>query len=110
MAGSLGLSTLVCLMNNGQDGEADTSANLLGPFWREHSPVTAKFGSIVRSDTPGAPIFFKGSAVDQAGRPVSGAEVDVWQASTAGLYESQDPRAGRDESARQAERALDLAG
>src|ERR1700724_4838953 len=36
MSGSLGLSTLVCLLNNGDDGQTETSANLLGPFWRMH--------------------------------------------------------------------------
>jgi catechol 1,2-dioxygenase len=29
--------------------------------------------------------------VDGEGRPVAGAEVDVWQASPVGLYENQDP-------------------
>ena len=47
MAGSLGLSTLVCLMNNGTE-EAPTSANLLGPFWRQGSPVMSNGDSIVR--------------------------------------------------------------
>jgi protocatechuate 3,4-dioxygenase beta subunit len=94
MAGSLGLSTLVCLMNNGEgslDEEKDTSANLLGPFWRTNSPVTDKGGSIVRSDTPGEAMFFTGKVVDQDGKPIAGAEVDVWHASTVGLYENQDP-------------------
>jgi catechol 1,2-dioxygenase len=94
MAGSLGLSTLVCLMNNGDgdlDDEPDTSANLLGPFWRVNSPVTPNGGSIVRSETPGEPLFFSGTVVDQAGRPIVDAEVDVWHASTVGLYENQDP-------------------
>jgi catechol 1,2-dioxygenase len=91
MAGSLGLSTLVCLMNNGDNGQTETSANLLGPFWRENSPVTPNFGSIVRSDTSGAPLFFTGVVVDKAGRPIVGAEVDVWHASPVGLYENQDP-------------------
>ena len=94
MAGSLGLSTLVCLINNGDgpmDEEKDTSANLLGPFWRTDSPVTPKGGSIVRSSTPGDPMFFTGLVVDQDGRPVADAEVDVWHASTVGLYENQDP-------------------
>ena len=94
MAGSLGLSTLVCLMNNGDgavDGEVDTSANLLGPFWRVNSPVTPKGGSIVRSATPGEPMFFTGVVVDKAGKPIAHAEVDVWHASTVGLYENQDP-------------------
>ena len=35
MAGSLGLSTLVCLLNNGNNGATETTANLLGPFWRQ---------------------------------------------------------------------------
>lgn len=91
MAGSLGLSTLVCLMNNGDNGQTETSANLLGPFWRENSPVTPNFGSIVRSDTRGEPMVFTGYVVDKDGRPVAGAEVDVWHASPVGLYENQDP-------------------
>ena len=94
MAGSLGLSTLVCLMNNGEgsvDGEIETSANLLGPFWRKDSPSTPNGGSIVRSDTSGDTMFFTGLVVDKAGQPIEGAEVDVWHASTVGLYENQDP-------------------
>jgi catechol 1,2-dioxygenase len=94
MAGSLGLSTLVCLINNGEgalDEEKDTSANLLGPFWRKDSPTTPKGGSIVRSDTPGEALFFTGRVVDQDGKPIANAEVDVWHASTVGLYENQDP-------------------
>jgi len=89
MAGSLGLSALVCLMNNGDGGE--TTANLLGPFWRAGSPPTPNGGSIVRSATAGIPLFFTGRVVDRAGKPVTGAEVDVWHASTVGLYENQDP-------------------
>jgi catechol 1,2-dioxygenase len=89
MAGSLGLSALVCLMNNGDGGE--TTANLLGPFWRAGSPKTHNGGSIVRSPTPGVPLFFTGKVVDRQGAPVAGAEVDVWHASTVGLYENQDP-------------------
>ena len=91
MAGSLGLSTLVCLMNNGDNGQTETSANLLGPFWRENSPVTPNGGSIVRSGTLGAPMFFKGVVVDGASQPIKDAEVDVWHASPVGLYENQDP-------------------
>src|SRR5688500_23085 len=38
MAGSLGVSSLVCLLNNGNNGATETSQNLLGPFWRLNSP------------------------------------------------------------------------
>jgi catechol 1,2-dioxygenase len=91
MAGALGLSTLVCLMNNGDNGRRETSANLLGPFWRKGAPIEKNGASIVRSATPGVPLFFTGHVHDEEGNPVEGAEVDVWHASTKGLYENQDP-------------------
>jgi protocatechuate 3,4-dioxygenase beta subunit len=90
MAGSLGLSTLVCLMNNGSE-EQPTSANLLGPFWRAGAPVMNSGDSIVRSLTEGPPLFFTGTVVNTEGEPVPGAEIDVWHASPVGLYENQDP-------------------
>ena len=91
MAGSLGLSTLVCLLNNGNNGATETTANLLGPFWRMDSPPTENGGSIVRSATPGEPIFVNAWIKDQDGKPVAGAEIDVWHSSTEGYYENQDP-------------------
>src|SRR4051794_26063859 len=89
MAGSLGFSQLVCLLNNGQGGETD--ANMLGPFWRMHSPATPNGGSIVRSPTPGPALFVDASFKDAAGAPVVGAEVDIWHSSPEGFYENQDP-------------------
>jgi len=91
MAGSLGLSTLVCLLNNGNHGSTETTANLLGPFWRADSPATESGASIVRSPTPGEPIFVNAWIKDPQGQPVAGAEVDVWHSSTEGYYENQDP-------------------
>ena len=91
MAGSLGVSPLVCLLNNGDEGNTETDQSLLGPFWRLNSPRVENGGSIVRSETPGAPLFVNGRVVDKDGRPVAGAEVDVWHASPVGLYENQDP-------------------
>jgi catechol 1,2-dioxygenase len=90
MAGSLGLSCLVCLLNNGNGGETD--ASMLGPFWRASSPPTPSGGSIVRSPTPGPTLFVNAWFRDAAGRPVAGAEVDIWQSSPEGLYENQDPK------------------
>ncbi|MBR0834758.1 catechol 1,2-dioxygenase [Bradyrhizobium manausense] len=91
MAGSLGVSPLVCLLNNGDQGNTETDQSLLGPFWRLNSPRVENGGSIVRSETPGAPLFVNARVVDKEGRPVAGAEVDVWHASPVGLYENQDP-------------------
>lgn len=90
MAGSLGVSALVCLLNNGGGGEHATSQNLLGPFWRLHSPPTKNGGSIVRSQTPGDPLLVTARVINQAGMPIVGAEVDIWHASPAGFYENQE--------------------
>jgi catechol 1,2-dioxygenase len=97
IAGSLGVSPLVCLQNNGSGGEYETTANMMGPFWREGSPREEDGAPIVRSPTPGDPIFVTGTVVtgtvvDLDGRPVVGALVDVWNTSAEGFYENQDPR------------------
>jgi hydroxyquinol 1,2-dioxygenase len=89
--GSLGVSALVCLQNNRVEGERASTANLMGPFWRMGSPETPNGGSIVRSPTPGDPVFVTASVRDDQGRPVADAEVDIWQASGEGYYENQDP-------------------
>jgi catechol 1,2-dioxygenase len=105
MAGSLGVSSLVCLLNNGradrtgvgagsspgQGAQAvvETTQNLLGPFWRMHSPPTANGGSIVRSATPGPVMHVRAQILDMAGAPVAGALVDIWHCSHTGFYEHQ---------------------
>ena len=90
-AGSLGVSALVCLLNNGNNGQTETTANLMGPFWRLDSPSLLNGASIVHGPTPGVPIFVKAWVHDHTGKAVSGALVDVWQASAEGFYENQDP-------------------
>jgi hydroxyquinol 1,2-dioxygenase len=92
MSGSLGFSTLICLLNNGNNGQTETTANLLGPFWRMNSPRTENGGSIVRSPTPGPALFVNCWIKDTKGAPIAGAEVDVWHSSPEGFYEQQDPK------------------
>jgi protocatechuate 3,4-dioxygenase beta subunit len=91
MAGALGVSNLICLMNNGAKGTRPTQANNLGPFYRADAPRCKDGDSIVRSPTPGDALLFKGRVEDLSGKPVGGADVHIWQSSPAGLYENQDP-------------------
>jgi catechol 1,2-dioxygenase len=91
LCGSVGLSPLICLLNNGNNGQTETTANMLGPFWRMDAPRTENGGSIVRSPTPGPPIFVRAQVKDTRGLPVADAEVDVWHSSPEGFYENQDP-------------------
>jgi len=92
MAGSLGVSSLLCLLNNGNQGQSETQANMLGPFWRDDQPLAASGQSLVRSPTPGEGLFVSVSIEDASGRPIAGAEIDVWHSSPEGLYENQDSR------------------
>ena len=87
MAGALGVSNLVCLINNAHP----TQANNLGPFYRAGAPTCADGDSLLRSATPGPRLDFRGVVKDSKGNPVAGAEVDVWHSSPVGLYENQDP-------------------
>lgn len=91
MAGSMGISQLVCLINNTSPERPETSQNLLGPFWRMHTPRMKNGDSIVRSPTPGATMFVRARVEDGQGRPIEGAEVDIWHSSPEGLYENEDP-------------------
>ena len=70
---ALGVSSLVCLLNNGNLGTTETTQSLLGPFWRMRSPKTENGGSLVRSDTPGSPMFVNLAFRDQDGRAVEDA-------------------------------------
>ena len=87
VAGALGVSNLVCLINNAHP----TQANNLGPFYRAGAPHLADGASLLRSPTPGPRLEFKGWVKDAKGNAVAGAEVDVWHSSPVGLYENQDP-------------------
>ena len=74
-----------------RSGQDRDGAILLGPFWRLNSPRVENGGSIVRSERRATPLFVTARVVDRDGKPVAGAEVDIWHSSPVGLYENQDP-------------------
>src|SRR5579864_9057962 len=74
MAGSLGASALTCLINNGDNGQTETQANMLGPFWREQQPLYESGSSLVRSPTPGPALAVSVRVLNRDGKPVEGAE------------------------------------
>jgi hydroxyquinol 1,2-dioxygenase len=82
----LGLSVLVDQINHG-DGSA-TDSTLLGPFYVEGRP-TAENGTDISGGVPGMPLFFDGTVLDEAGRPVAGAHVDTWHSDGEGFYDVQ---------------------
>jgi protocatechuate 3,4-dioxygenase beta subunit len=87
---AIGVSTLVCLLNNGDAGATENASALLGPFWRLGAPETENGASIVRSPTDGPALFATCRVTDPAGAPLPGVEVHVWHSSPTGFYENQD--------------------
>jgi catechol 1,2-dioxygenase len=74
--------------------DAVTQSAILGPFFRHDAPLREK-GDTISFDTPkDAEIAYMHGVVYDAvtKKPVEEAEIDIWQASTNGLYEQQDPK------------------
>ena len=90
----LGLSMLVVMMN-GRLPTGATPTTVLGPFHIEDSPVLAS-GESMAEGVPGEPCYVTGQVRGLDGKPLAGVVLDVWQADTDGLYESQIP--GQDEA------------
>ncbi|KAI1336037.1 Intradiol ring-cleavage dioxygenase [Xylariaceae sp. FL0016] len=77
-----------------KNAKGATASAILGPFWREDTPTRAN-GSTITFDTPadGQVAFMHGVVTAaETGKPIANASVDVWQASTNGLYEQQDDK------------------
>src|ERR1700733_986404 len=53
MAGSLGVSALVCLLNNGDNGPSILAWVSPARCWRDDQPPSASGDTLVRSPTPG---------------------------------------------------------
>ncbi|KAL7802054.1 aromatic compound dioxygenase [Trichoderma aethiopicum] len=92
----IGLESLVDDITYREASKADkppTSSAILGPFWRADAPIREN-GSTITFNTPkdGQVAYMHGRVTcAETGKPLANASVDVWQASTNGLYEQQDP-------------------
>jgi protocatechuate 3,4-dioxygenase beta subunit len=90
----LGVSALVNLMHNATAAEKGTETSLLGPFYREGSPVMEAGECIIeRPDSP--EIVMYGRVTDGQGRGTGGATVQVWQTDEHGEYDLQSFGADR---------------
>jgi hydroxyquinol 1,2-dioxygenase len=86
---TLGVSMVVDLIGH-RKPEGATESTVFGPFHRLGAPQMPAGGNIAHRDTTGMPTLVAGRVVDLDGRPIAGALLDVWQAQTNGLYDSQD--------------------
>jgi hydroxyquinol 1,2-dioxygenase len=86
---TLGVSMVVDLVDHGK-ADGATESTVFGPFHRLGAPELPPGGNIAHLDRKGAPTLVSGRVLDIDGKPVAGAVLDVWQAQTSGLYDSQD--------------------
>ncbi|PMD32067.1 putative dioxygenase [Hyaloscypha variabilis F] len=71
--------------------DSATASAILGPFFRSDAPLLPNEASIVQGVNGGEITYMHGHVFDlQTKKPVPNATIDVWQASTNGLYEQQD--------------------
>ncbi|WP_433260910.1 dioxygenase [Actinosynnema sp. CS-041913] len=94
----LGASMLVETINN-RAGDGTTESTVEGPFHVVASP-RRELGASIAEDGRGTPCLVTGSVAGPDGRPVPGAEVDVWQADDEGFYDVQRPETKSDRNLR----------
>jgi catechol 1,2-dioxygenase len=71
--------------------DAATASAILGPFFRHDAPILENESTIAHGVDDGEITYMHGKVVDLVTKkPIAGAWIDVWQASTNGLYEQQD--------------------
>jgi hydroxyquinol 1,2-dioxygenase len=87
---TLGVSMVVDLISHRKPDGA-TESTVFGPFHRLNAPELPAGGNIAHLDKTGTPTLVRGRVLDLDGKPIAGALLDIWQAQTSGLYDSQDP-------------------
>ena|SRR5438034_5477558 len=87
----LGLSMLVDALEHAAPHSA-TESTVLGPFYVPGAEVR-EFGASIAEEPAGEPAWVHGYVRDVNGKPISGAELDVWQNGEDRLYAVQNPDA-----------------
>lgn len=91
LSDTLGVSMLVDAINHRKPGAA-TETTVLGPFYVPGSKQLPIWADIAAGLT-GVPAYVHGRVLDVDGKPIAGAELDVWQNDAEGFYDVQRPGA-----------------
>jgi hydroxyquinol 1,2-dioxygenase len=89
LSDTLGLSMLTVALNNAKPAGI-TESTVFGPFHVTGAPHVA-LDSDISAGASGEPLFVRSRVLTPDGKPVAGADVDVWQADEDGLYDVQRP-------------------
>ena len=87
LSDTLGVSMLVDAIAN-PGGPGLTESTVLGPFFRESPPLVANGGDL-SPGIAGKRVDIDCRVTSEDGSPISGAQIDCWQSSPDGFYDSQ---------------------
>jgi len=89
LSDTLGVSVLVITLNHPADG-GSAESTVLGPFYWEGAPDLPR-GSNLAEGVKGEPTFYSGRVLDEQGRPLENALLDIWSGDGDGNYDMQIP-------------------
>ena len=92
---TLGASMLVDALDNPLPAGA-TESTVLGPFYVPGAPRREYGANLAAEEGAGTQAWVHGYVRDTAGRPIPGAELDIWQNGADELYTVQRPEAPED--------------
>lgn len=87
LSDALGVSMLVDAINHDRPA-GSTENTVLGPFHLADAPHYAN-GADISLDGKGEPLLVHGRVLDDTGKPIAAATLDVWQANADGFYDVQ---------------------
>ena len=87
LSDTLGISILVITINHPATG-GTTDSTVLGPYYWEGAPELP-LGANLAEGVKGEPAFYSGKVLDDSGRPIAGAVLDVWSGDGEGTYDMQ---------------------
>jgi protocatechuate 3,4-dioxygenase beta subunit len=90
LSDTVGLSALVNIMHDKTRTEEATGASLLGPFYRENTPVMEYGASMADPKKGGQEVVLYGRITNAKGEPLPNAVVTVWQTAADGRYDIQN--------------------
>jgi len=88
LSDTLGLSALVNALHDKRATEPATKSSLLGPFYRQDSPMM-ELGSSIISQGHGSEVVIHGYVRDAAGKGIPNALVQIWEPDETGNYDLQ---------------------
>jgi hydroxyquinol 1,2-dioxygenase len=89
LSDTLGVSMLVDAINHRKPGGA-TESTVFGPFYVNGSSNLPQWANIAEG-VKGEPTFMSGQVKTVAGKPIAGAQLDLWQTDGEGFYDVQLP-------------------